>query len=180
MRNASGLGFDSLQVHVKNKKFVIGAVVAITVLITCGILYFVNSDDKVYDSTANGVWYVDTIGAPFTPHMFAFHDDGILHVTFPDAAEKENSAGMGIGVWRVNGENKIEGKFVENNADKSTNQFTTNLIVTFVVEVNKDNFSGPATANYYNGVGELTQGPFPATLKGQRITFDSAPPVVAS
>jgi len=127
-----------------------------------------------------GAWYVDTLGAPFTPHLFAFHPDGILHITFPDAAERTNSAGMGIGVWERQG-SQVRGKFLENNADKATNLFTSNLIVTFMLTlVSADQFLGQASASYYDARGRLMQGPFPATLKGQRITFDSLPPVVAT
>jgi hypothetical protein len=126
-----------------------------------------------------GAWYVDTLGAPFTPHLFAFHNDGILHVTFPDAAEKNNSAGMGIGAWDKTGK-RYAGKFIENNADKRTNLFTSNLIVTFVITVDGNTFSGPAQASYFGANGQLLEGPFPATLKGQRITLDSAAPVVVT
>jgi hypothetical protein len=63
-----------------------------------------------------------------------------------------------------------KGTFFEVNADKSTNAFTTLLVVTFEVTVNGDRFEGPASASYYDGNRNLVDGPFPATLKGQRFT----------
>jgi hypothetical protein len=131
-------------------------------------------------AACEGAWYVDTVGAPFTPHLFAFDPDGLLHVTFPDAAERDNSAGMGVGVWESSGK-RCSGRFIENNADRLTNAFTTNLIVKFSITVfgRGNRFEGTATAGYYDRDGVLINGPFAAELLGQRITMDSRPPVVA-
>jgi hypothetical protein len=145
---------------------------------TYGILAV--SSAQAADQQITGAWYVDTVGAPFTPHLFAFHADGILGITFPDAAEATNSAGMGIGVWRKL-ENVITGKFLENNADKATNKFTSNLVVTFTVtNLTQTTFRADAQASYFNAAGVRIDGPFPATLKGQRITFGSNAPIVTT
>jgi hypothetical protein len=125
-----------------------------------------------------GAWYFDAIGARFLPHSAAFHKDGILHVTFPDAAEADRSAGMGIGIWERVSSNEYRLKFIENNAVRATNLPETTLVVEGTVSVNGDKFEGPATATYYDMQGNLTEGPYPAILKGQRITFDSHPPVM--
>lgn len=125
-----------------------------------------------------GAWYVDAVGAPFAPHAMLFHDDGTVEITNPDAAEATNSSSDGMGAW-IERHHQIVGQFLEVNADKATNKFTTNLIVTFTLTVDGDSFSGPANATYYDGNGQAVAGPFPATLKGQRITSDSPAPVIA-
>lgn len=128
--------------------------------------------------TIVGAWYVDAVGAPFAPHAMLFHDDGTVEITNPDAAEATNSSSDGMGAW-IERHHQIVGQFLEVNADKATNKFTTNLIVTFTLTVDGDSFSGPANATYYDGNGQAVAGPFPATLKGQRITSDSPAPVIA-
>jgi hypothetical protein len=124
-----------------------------------------------------GAWYVDTVGAPFVPHGITFHDDGTLDLTNPDAAEATNSSSAGMGSWTwiplING---ARGRFFEVNADKTTNMFTSILIVTFEFRVTGNTFTGPATARYYDGNQNLIAGPFPATLKGQRFTVDGPVP----
>lgn len=125
----------------------------------------------------SGAWYVDTVGAPFVPHGMTFHDDGTLDLTNPDAAEATNSSSAGMGSWTwiplING---ARGRFFEVNADKVTNQFTSILIVTFEFRVSGDVFTGPATARYYDGNKNLIDGPFPATLRGQRFPVDGPVP----
>lgn len=128
--------------------------------------------------TVVGAWYVDAVGAPFAPHAMLFHNDGTVEITNPDAAEATNSSSDGMGAW-IEKQRQVVGQFLEVNADKATNKFTTNLIVTFTLTVNGDSFSGPANATYYDGNGQPVAGPFPATLKGQRITSDSSAPVIA-
>ena len=115
-----------------------------------------------------GAWYVDTLGAPFAPHGISFHADGIVDLTNPDAAEATNSSSAGMGEW-VTTKNGIKGVFIEVNADKTTNQFTTLLEVTFEVKVTGNTFQGPAVARYFDGDRNLVAGPFPADLRGQRI-----------
>lgn len=123
-----------------------------------------------------GAWYVDTVGAPFEPHGITFHADGTLDLTNPDAAEAQNSSSAGMGAWQVTKNDNARGRFFEVNADKTTNQFTSILVVTFEFTVNGDTFSGPASASYYDGNRNLIAGPFPATLKGQRFTVDGPVP----
>lgn len=115
-----------------------------------------------------GAWYVDTVGAPFVPHGMLFHADGTLSLTNPDAAEAANSSSAGYGQWRLE-RGKVQGRFFEVNADKATNQFTTLLVVTFTIKVDGDTFTGPATAEYFDKDRKRVQGPFPASLLGQRF-----------
>jgi hypothetical protein len=123
-----------------------------------------------------GAWYVDTVGAPFEPHGITFHADGTLDLTNPDAAEATNSSSAGMGSWVQTPKGSARGRFFEVNADKTTNQFTSLLVVTFEFTVNGDTFSGPASASYFDGNRNLIAGPFPATLKGQRFAVDGPVP----
>jgi len=125
--------------------------------------------------SAVGAWYVDTVGAPFAPHGITFHADGTLVLTNPDAAEATNSSSAGMGSW-VATSSGARGQFFEVNADKTTNQFTTILVVTFSITVTNTGFNGPASASYYDGNRNLVAGPFPATLVGQRFEVDSPVP----
>jgi hypothetical protein len=142
------------------------------------IALIVTSPANATSPSIVGAWYVDAVGAPFAPHAMLFHDDGTVEITNPDAAEATNSSSDGMGAW-IRKHQTISGQFLEVNADKTTHHFTTNLIVTFTLTVDGDSFSGPANATYYDGAGNVVAGPFPATLKGQRITADSGPPIVA-
>lgn len=130
-----------------------------------------------HDRGIVGSWYVDTVGAPFAPHAMIFSSDGTVQITNPDAAEKSNSSSAGYGAWKAVRGGYV-GQFLEVNADKTTNQFTTNLMVRFRIMLHGDRFDGPADATYYNADGKAVDGPFPATLKGQRISVDSGAPVV--
>ena len=123
-----------------------------------------------------GAWYVDTVGAPFEPRGIVFHADGTLVLTTPDAAEAANSSSAGMGSWVVTRNDNARGRFFEVNADKTANQFTSILVVTFEFTVSGDTFTGPASASYYDGDRHLVAGPFPATLRGQRFTVDSPIP----
>lgn len=123
-----------------------------------------------------GTWYVDTVGAPFKPHGMIFHLDGTMVLTNPDAAEAQNSSSAGYGSWQLK-RNQVVGQFFEVNADKTTNQFTTLLIVKFTItSVTPDRFSGDATASYFDGDRHLVNGPFPATLLGQKFGVNSPVP----
>lgn len=123
-----------------------------------------------------GAWYVDTVGAPFEPHGITFHADGTLDLTNPDAAEATNSSSAGMGAWQQTPKGSARGRFFEVNADKTTNQFTSILVVTFEFTVSGDTFTGPASASYFDGNRNLIAGPFPATLRGQRFAVDGPVP----
>jgi len=131
-----------------------------------------NADDS---KKVVGNWYVNAVGAPFQPHVMTFHDDMSLMIDNPEAGDSHTSDSVGVGPWANTGTNTIKGKFVEVNADRDTHQFVNNLVVTFTLTVDGDSFTGPAEARYYDANWNLTDGPFPATLNGTRIKFDSLP-----
>ncbi len=126
-----------------------------------------------------GAWYVDAVGAPFAPHAAAFHPDSTMLMTNPDAAEATNSSSAGIGAWKPIRGCTVAVQFLEVNADRKTNTFSSTLVVTGQVTTDGDAFTGPVQARYYDGKDRLMAGPFPATLKGQRITVGAPPPRVA-
>jgi len=151
--------------------------VVIVTLIGIGGMGLVSSPPaEAANGNIVGAWYVDTVGAPFEPHGMVFHNDGTLVLTNPDAAEATNSSSAGMGVWAFGAKATARGRFFEVNADKSANEFTTILVVTFEFTVTGDTFSGPASASYFDGDRHLVAGPFPATLKGQRFTVDGPIP----
>lgn len=141
-------------------------------LMTVGFTGISQASDK---KAIIGAWYVDTLGAPFAPHGISFHADGIIDLTNPDAAEATNSSSAGMGEW-VPTKTGFKGVFIEVNADKTTNDFTTLLRVTFEVQVNGNTFQGPAVAEYFDGNRVRVAGPFPADLRGQRITVGGPVP----
>jgi len=115
-----------------------------------------------------GAWYFQA-PAPFAPHLATFHSDGTMEVMFPDAAEADRSASMGAGAWKRVSGNTFRGTFYEINATRATNQFESNLVVTFTVQVTGDTFTGTASARYLDADGNLLEGPFDGPLTGTRI-----------
>lgn len=115
-----------------------------------------------------GAWYFQA-PAPFAPHLATFHEDGTMVVMFPDAAEAARSASTGAGAWKRVSGNRFKGTFYEINATRATNQFESNLVVTFTVTVNGDTFTGTAVASYLDAAGNLLEGPFEGPLTGFRI-----------
>jgi len=130
-----------------------------------------------------GAWYFEAIGAPFPPHVMIFNSDKTLISSNPDRGEANNSASSGIGVW--DHENLSErhhspqfrGRFIEVNADPVNHQHSSNLIVDFMVTLTGDRFEGPAQSAIYAPDGMLIEQFPEVTLKGQRITLSSLPPV---
>jgi len=121
-----------------------------------------------------GVWFVDAVGATFQPHIATFHSDGTMLIDNPESGDSHTSDSAGMGPWKIqeeqgNNGDTVVGKFEEINADRTTNQFVSTLIVTFTITVTGDTFTGPAQATYYNPDGTTQAGPFPATLNGTRI-----------
>jgi len=67
---------------------------------------------------------------------------------------------------------------VEVNADPTTQQHTSNLVVTFTATMTNANaFTAPAQVNLYAPDGTLIQNLGSATLYAQRILVGGPPPV---
>lgn len=116
-----------------------------------------------------GTWFVTTPEAPFRYHMFAFHSDGTMQQSNPDAGNAHTSDSSGLGVWTRDGDHVVRGKFVEVTADRETHQFVSRGEISFRIEVTGDRFSGPATALFSDLDGKPLRAPIQATLTGQRI-----------
>lgn len=141
---------------------------ALVTFLAVGALGLSVSADAHTGRSLVGAWYFQA-PAPFAPHLATFHEDGNLVVMFPDAAEAARSASTGAGAWKRVSGNKFKGTFYEINATRATNQFESNLIVTFTVTVNGDTFTGTAVARYLDAAGNLLEGPFEGPLTGFRI-----------
>jgi hypothetical protein len=115
-----------------------------------------------------GVWFVKAPEAPFQYHMIAFHADGTMQQANPDAGDPNTSDSNGMGVWVSNGD-RIEGKFVEVTADRTTRQFASRGEISFLIKVTGNAFSGTANAIFYDAEGHRLRGPLAATLAGQRV-----------
>lgn len=127
-----------------------------------------------FNNAVTGVWFVNAVGAPFQPHVATFHADGSMEIDNPEAGDTHTSDSMGMGPWTeayMTGGATVVGKFVEVNADRTTGQYVSKLVVTYNLTVRGNTFTGPAEATYYNPDGTLQAGPYPATLNGTRITL---------
>ena len=100
--------------------------------------------------------------------MFAFHSDGTVVQSNPDAGDPNTSDSNAMGVWVRNGDG-IKGKIVEVMADRSTLKFVSRGEISFTVKVDGDALSGTAQANFYDAEGKQLRGPIAATLTGQRV-----------
>lgn len=100
--------------------------------------------------------------------MFVFHADGTMQQANPDAGDPNTSDSNGMGAW-VSVADGIKGKFVEITADRTTRQFVSRGEISFLIKVNRNAFSGTASAIFYDAKGLRLRGPLPATLEGQRV-----------
>jgi hypothetical protein len=140
----------------------------IATVITLGLILITLGAAASFGHSVVGAWYFQA-PAPFTPHLATFHDDGTLVVMFPDAAEASRSASTGAGAWKRVANSTYQGRFYEINANRDTNTFQSNLIVTFRITVRGNSFTGIASASYYDLGGNLLEGPFGGPLTGTRI-----------
>ncbi|AGT10618.1 hypothetical protein [Paracoccus aminophilus] len=118
-----------------------------------------------------GTWVVKAPDAPFTHHMFVFNADGNMQQANPDAGNPDNSDSDGKGIWIREGD-VIKGKFVEVTADRKTAKFVSRGEVSFeITAIDKDSFTGTASAKFYDDNDKLLRGPFPTPLYGKRVTL---------
>jgi hypothetical protein len=115
-----------------------------------------------------GTWLVRAPEAPFPLHMFAFHPDGTVQQSNPDAGDPNTSDSNLMGAWLADGD-AIKGKLVEITADRTTRQFVSRGEISFSVKVSGNAFSGTASATFFDAAGHVLKGPLQATLKGQRV-----------
>jgi hypothetical protein len=100
--------------------------------------------------------------------MFAFHADGTVQQSNPDAGDPNGSDSSAMGVWLAERDG-IKGKLVEVTADRATRQFASRGDITFSLTIDGNAFNGTAVASFYDASGRRVRGPVQATMKGQRI-----------
>ena len=115
-----------------------------------------------------GAWLVKIPEAPFPVHMFAFHSDGTIVQSNPDAGDPNTSDSNLMGEWVSDGDG-IKGKLVEITADRTTHKFVSRGEISFSVKVIGNTFKGGASAVFYDPGEQQVRGPLTATLEGQRI-----------
>jgi hypothetical protein len=115
-----------------------------------------------------GSWLVTIPEAPFPLHVFAFHSDGIVEQSNPDAGDAGTSDSNLIGAWQRNGDG-YTGTLVEVTADRTTHQFAARGEISFVLKVSGNAFTGTASAKFVDSAGRLLRGPIQVAMKGERI-----------
>jgi len=115
-----------------------------------------------------GTWVVKIPEAPFPLHMFAFHPDGTVQQSNPDAGDAGSSDSSAMGAWRADGDG-IRGKIVEVMADRATHQYMSRGEISFSLKVDGDRLRGTASAIFFDASGRQVRGPVHATLEGQRV-----------
>ncbi len=124
--------------------------------------------DQHPPSPVVGTWLVTIPEAPFPLHMFAFHADGTVQQSNPDAGDPNTSDSSAMGVW-LTIPTGIQGKLVEVTADRATHQFVSRGEISFTLTVQGNALSGTATAVFYDAGGQRIRGPIQATMQGQRV-----------
>ena len=119
--------------------------------------------------TIVGTWLVTASKAPFPMHLFAFHSDGIVQQSNPDAGDPHTSDSSAMGLWIADGGN-IKGKIVEVTADRKTRRFASRGEISFTLKVAGDGFSGEASAMFYDANGRKLLGPVTTPMTGRRVT----------
>jgi len=115
-----------------------------------------------------GTWLVTIPEAPFPLHMLAFHPDGTVQQSNPDAGDPNSSDSSAMGEWLTD-HDRVKGKLVEVTADRTTHRFMSRGEISFSIKVNGNALSGTATAVFYDAAGVKVRGPVAATLQGQRV-----------
>jgi hypothetical protein len=115
-----------------------------------------------------GTWLITIPEAPFPLHMFAFHPDGTVQQSNPDAGDSDSSDSSAMGAWLADRDG-IKGKLVEVTADRTTHRFMSRGEISFSLKVDGNALSGTAIAMFYDANGRGVRGPLHATLEGQRV-----------
>jgi hypothetical protein len=103
--------------------------------------------------------------------MYVFNADGTMQQANPDAGDSHASDSDGKGVWVVNS-GRIQGKWVEVIADRTTHQFAGRLEISYEIIVSGDTYTGTETVRSYDAAGNLAASPAtPEKLAGKRVTL---------
>ena len=115
-----------------------------------------------------GAWIVKIPDAPFPLHMFAFHADGTVEQSNPDAGDPNTSDSNLMGAWRADGDS-YRGKLVEITADRISRRFATRGEISFALKVSGNTFEGMASATFFEASGRPVRGPVQVKMQGERV-----------
>ena len=115
-----------------------------------------------------GAWVVTMPGAPFPMHMFAFHADGTVQQSNPDAGDTHASDSNLIGAWTRDGQ-AYRGRLVEVTADRSTGRYAGRVEISFTATVTGDALEGHATASFVDAAGKRSGTPLEVRMTGERV-----------
>ena len=118
-----------------------------------------------------GTWLVQDPNAPFPYHLSVFNADGTMQQANPDAGDPRTSDSDGKGVWQDRG-GRIEGRWVELTADRTTHQYAGRLEVTMQISVRGDSLTAFETVKVFDATGAPAPAPAtPKPLLGARVTL---------
>jgi len=109
-----------------------------------------------------GTWLVQDPNAPFPYHLYVFSADGTMHQANPDAGNSRTSDSDGKGIWASRGD-RIEAKWVELSADRTTHQYAGRLELAMQITVQGDSLTAFETVKVFDAAG--AEAPAPATPK---------------
>ncbi|WP_329411861.1 hypothetical protein OG563_05760 [Nocardia vinacea] len=115
-----------------------------------------------------GVWEVVADGAPFGYHVMTFHADGTMLQSNPDHGNRATSDSNGMGTWKADGATVL-GAFLEFTVDRVDPELVQKGIVRVELIVHGDEFTGSASATFYDLSGTPRRGPLTADLTGRRF-----------
>ncbi len=88
----------------------------------------------------------------------------------PDAGNANTSDSDGKGMWVAEGD-RVKGKFVEIQADRTTHAFLGRGEIAFTFVVQGDTLTGTASAKFFDERGALRDGPIETDMTGSRVTL---------
>lgn len=120
-----------------------------------------------------GAWLINIPGAPFPNHLFAFHADGTVVQSNPDAGDGRTSDSALMGAWRPSADG-YQGTLVEVTADRDSHAFAGRTVITLNLRVRGDRLTGDGVASFYRPDGGVAREPVRFTLSGERIRVTAA------
>jgi hypothetical protein len=118
-----------------------------------------------------GTWLVHDPNAPFPYHLYVFNGDGTMQQANPDAGNARSSDSDGKGIWAQRGD-RIEAKWVELSADRTSHQYTGRLELTMRIVVQGDSLTATESAALFDATGAPAPAPeTPKPLSGARVTL---------
>ncbi len=121
-----------------------------------------------------GIWEVHAEAAPFEYHVMTFHPDGTMLQSNPDHGNRATSDSNGMGTWHAEG-TQISGAFLEFTVARESPNSVHKGVVHFELTVSDNEFTGSATAIFYELNGTPHTGPLTAHLTGKRFNLVACP-----